>query len=234
MWVNAHVYCLTLKIIWNLDINEKTFLLALAAALINQSCLHNIITGDIVSNLQLQKEMALYQENKVRSVVIKSFETMAASEGFFCEKKISKGLQESWTIPRSDISGSSLFTSTFLTKKVRYSAQQTVLPFPFPLILILMMSPAESGYTFFCKKSSDDDFCQRDRWRAYLWIQRSGIPVKMTRIKNRTEQRCDVVPGWWTQQCSHWKGLKTGRKYYYYYDEKNRLTDVVHFHRIYH
>ena len=69
---------------------------------------------DIVSNNQLANDMKAYKEYKIRKVTLKSFEDNGAeSEGFFCEKKISKNYKKSELFTRADIAPASLFTSTF-------------------------------------------------------------------------------------------------------------------------
>jgi hypothetical protein len=72
---------------------------------------------DILSNNQLLADMALYKQNKVKLINIKSFEDDGKpSEGFFCQKKFSRDYSKAELFTRSDISGPSLLTSTFNNK----------------------------------------------------------------------------------------------------------------------
>ena len=60
--------------------------------------------------------MALYRENKVRKIILKSFEDDGSeSEGFFCEKKLSKDYRKAEFFTRANISAPSLFRSFFDT-----------------------------------------------------------------------------------------------------------------------
>src|SRR5436190_20436799 len=72
---------------------------------------------DILSNKQLIAEMAQLKEQKVRSVSLKSFEDDGSpSEGFFCERKITKDYSTVETVTKSNVTGASLFTSSFNEK----------------------------------------------------------------------------------------------------------------------
>ncbi|MBS1734244.1 MAG: hypothetical protein JST02_13195 [Bacteroidetes bacterium] len=207
---------------------KKTFLLALTAAFICQSLSAQYYYRDIVSNLQLQKEMALFRENKVRSVVIRSFEDDGSeSEGFFCEKKISKDYRKAELFTRSDISGSSLFTSTFDKEgKILGTTDSSTIS-----LSVNTYTYDEAGRIrsiLSSVKSSDDDFANEILEEHIYEYNSSGIPVKMTRIKNRTDSAVMLFQVDEHNNVAIEKDSKTGRKYYYYYDEKNRLTDVVH------
>ena len=51
---------------------------------------------DIISNKQITADLNAYKENKIRKISVKSFEDNGIeSEGFFCEKKISKNYKKS-------------------------------------------------------------------------------------------------------------------------------------------
>lgn len=207
---------------------KKTFLVTFAAIFISQSLLAQYYYRDVMSNIQLQKEMSLYRENKVRSVIIKSFEDDGSeSEGFFCEKKISKDYRKAELFTRSDISGSSLFTSTFdKTGKILSTTDSSAIS-----LSINTYTYDESGRIrsiLSSVKSSDDDFTNEILEEHIYEYNSAGIPVKMTRVKNTTDSTVILF-----QQDEHnnvaiEKDSKTGRKYYYYYDEKGRLTDIVH------
>jgi len=69
---------------------------------------------DILSNRQLIKDMAVYKENKVRVINIKSVEGDGLeSEGFFAQKKFTKDYKKTDLFSRSAISAASMQTSYF-------------------------------------------------------------------------------------------------------------------------
>ncbi|MEO6355288.1 MAG: hypothetical protein ABIU77_09395, partial [Ferruginibacter sp.] len=69
---------------------------------------------DLVSNQQAQVEKAVLQEQKIRTIVVHSFEgDKTPSEGFFCEKQISKNFRKMETYTRSYTTGKSLLTTNY-------------------------------------------------------------------------------------------------------------------------
>jgi len=68
---------------------------------------------DLISNGQVVADMKAYKENKIKKIVLKSFEDNGSeSNGFFCEKKLNKDYTKAELYTRADISAASLFTST--------------------------------------------------------------------------------------------------------------------------
>ena len=69
---------------------------------------------DLVSNAQVVADMKAYKADKIKKIVLKSFEDNGAeSEGFFCKKELNKDFTKSELYTRAAISAPSLFTSTF-------------------------------------------------------------------------------------------------------------------------
>jgi hypothetical protein len=182
---------------------------------------------DILSNRQLVAEMAQLKDQKIRTVSLKSFEDDGSpSEGFFCEKKISKNYNSAETLSRSDITGISSFTATFNSKG--------------QLIQTVDSSKIASGTSIFtytedgqiksivsAVRSSDDDF-QNEITEAHFYeYNDKGIPVKMIKVKNMNDSTVFVFSTDENNNIGIEKNTKTGDTYYYYYDSKKRITDVV-------
>ena len=69
---------------------------------------------DILSNKQALKEKNLLQDLKIKKVIVHSFEgNRSESEGFFCEKKITKDYRQIETYTKSYITGRSILTSSY-------------------------------------------------------------------------------------------------------------------------
>ena len=69
---------------------------------------------DIWNNQQLNKEFNILKNEKIRNVVVKSFESDGQpSEGFFCEKRIDKNYGRIQMMSRSNVTGPSLIISYF-------------------------------------------------------------------------------------------------------------------------
>ena len=183
---------------------------------------------DIISNNQLLKEMAVYKENKVRSVIIKSFEDDGSeSDGFFCEKNLSKDYKKVELFTRSNVSGASLFTSWFNNKGQLMRTNDSS-----------VISVTVNNYSYDDQnriksivssvRSSDDDFVNEILEEHIYQYNENNLPEKMTRVKNKYDSTTILFLPDEKNNISIEKDTKSGSKYYYYYDEKNRITDIVH------
>lgn len=183
---------------------------------------------DIISNRQLLAEMAQYRENKVRLIKIRSFEDDGTeSDGFFCEKKISRDYRKTELFTRSNISGISLLTSMFNEKGQLVSTSDSS-----------ELAVSVNRYTYDSDgrivsilsviRSSDDDFTSEIKEEHIYYYGNGNIPEKMIRVKNLTDSTSILFGVDEQNNVSIEKDSRNGSKYYYYYDNKNRLTDIVH------
>ncbi len=184
---------------------------------------------DIWNTLQLNKEFSILKNESVRNVAIKSFEDDGSpSEGFFCEKKIDKNYNHTQTISRSNVTAQSELISFYDDRGM----------------LLKNIDSTENAYNrteyeydkgkirlvkFFTR--ADDDSGGITETREYFY-NTNGKPEKMVRRKNNaevstinftTDEKGNTI-----EEQELIKGA-TGKKYLYYYDDKNHLTDVVHF-----
>ena len=183
---------------------------------------------DIISNIQVLQDLENYRENKVHNVKIESFENDGtASEGFYCEKKISKDFRRTEVYTKSAITAPSIFTSFFnekgrLVKTIDSST----------------LASSTNQYLYDDKdrifkvlsiiRSSDDDFVNEIAEEHRYEYNEGSLPSKMTVQKNKKELTQVLFMKDEKGNISIEKNTTTGEKYYYYYDSKNRMTDVVH------
>ena len=201
-------------------------ILAAAVLLISTMGVHaQYYFKDIVSNTQLVADMKAYKENKVKKITLKSFEDNGSeSEGFFCEKKLNRDYTKTELFTRADIAAASLFTSTFdkggnlLTTydssllsvteiKYRYNDQQKI-------------------SSIFSLVRSKDDF-DNSISEEHIYTYENNKPVKMARVKNGRDTTDILFSLDDNGNVAIEKDTKNGTKFYYYYDAKNRLTDIV-------
>ncbi len=183
---------------------------------------------DIVSNKQLLSEMANLKGQKIKTVNVTSFEDDGKpSDGFFCQKNINRNYTQVEMLTKSNVTGASVFTSTF-TKEG---------------LLIQTVDSSDiavntSNYIYDDKgriksiqshvHSSDDDFTNEITEEHNYEYDANSLLLKMVRIKNRTDISTVLFSPDENKNVSIEKDTKSGTTYYYYYDSKNRLTDVVH------
>ncbi|HEY8688911.1 MAG TPA: hypothetical protein VIM07_06715 [Chitinophagaceae bacterium] len=185
---------------------------------------------DIWTIQQLTKDFSILKNENIRTVFVKSFEDDGEpSQDFFCERKIDRDFTKSETVTRSIITQQSLLVSYYnergwLIKTV--DSTQTSL------------SRVEYAYdnkghtvmvTNFTKANDENGGITETHQYTY---NAAGKPEKMIRKKNNADvstvnftidDKGNII-----DEEEIIRGVK-GRKYLYYYDDKNRLTDVVHY-----
>ena len=77
-------------------------------------------------------------------------------------------------------------------------------------------------------KSNDDDFTNEIREEHIYEYNSAGYPLSMTRVKDRRDSTKILFSLDEKNNVSLEKDTKTARKFYYYYDDKNRVTDITH------
>lgn len=181
---------------------------------------------DLISNGQVVADMKAYKENKIKKIVLKSFEDNGSeSNGFFCEKKLNKDYTKAELYTRADISAASLFTSTFdkdgkllnTYDSSLLSATQIIYSYNSDNLISRINSTV---------RSSDEDFGNEIK-EDHFYKYENGKPSKITRVKNGRDTTDILLALDDKGNVAIEKDTKNGTKFFYYYDAKNRLTDIV-------
>lgn len=181
---------------------------------------------DIISNKQLMADMAAYKENKVSKIIIKSFEENGEeSQGFFCEKKFSKSYKKSELFTRANGSSPSLFLSEFSVygKLISTNDSSTI------STTKIQYNYNEQGQVSSIVSviySGDDDFANAIT-EEHIYTYENNKVSKMIKIKNRKDSITILFSLDEKGNIAVEKDTKNATKYFYYYDSKNRLTDIV-------
>ncbi len=207
--------------------NKKVFLIGLGI-LMGLNSQSQYYYKDIVSNIHLLAEMANLKEQKIKLVTLTSFEGDGMpSDGFIIKRNINKNYRLVEAFTRSNLTGPSLFTSTF-TKDG---------------LLIQTIDSSDlavntSNYFYNDKNkiksiqshihSSDDNFTNEITEAHYYQYNAEDLLQKMLIIKNNRDSCSILFSLDENKNISIEKDTKTGKSFYYYYDSKRRLTDVVH------
>lgn len=185
---------------------------------------------DIWNNQQLTEEFSILKNENLKTVKINSFEDDGEpSEGFYCEKKINKNYSQSEMISKSYITGQSLLVSDYnrdgRVVKTRDETPNTT--------SITTYEYDEKGnpalVRIVTKGDGENDSITETHEYSYdgegrlvkMGRKKNDVPVSTIRFVNDENGKVieENVEGTST----------TDKKYFYYYDDKNRLTDVVHF-----
>jgi hypothetical protein len=182
---------------------------------------------DLVSNQQLLNDMLAYKEQKIKTINIISLENNGTpSQGFFCQKKFNRDYSKSELFTRTDITSASLLTSTFnkkgLLERTHDSSDIAVTTTTFHYDNQDKILSIRSSI-----RSQDDDFLTEITEEHLYTYAPSGNPEKMLRIKNNSDTSIILFAVDENNQVAIEKDTKSGTKFYYYYDAKNRLTDIV-------
>jgi hypothetical protein len=206
---------------------KKNVALLLMIHMVSLSATAQYYYKDIISNRQLLADMAAYKQHKVKLINIKSIEEDGMeSEGFFCQKKFSKEYTKATLFTRSDISGASLLTSTFndkgLLTKTYDSSQISVTTNLYSYDFMDRIHSIVSSI-----RSRDDDFTNEIS-EEHIWqYNETGQAEKMVRVKNLKDTTVILFALDENDNVGIEKDTRSGTKYYYYYDAKRRITDIV-------
>lgn len=183
---------------------------------------------DIINNREVVAEMARLKEQKMRTVNVISLESNGMeSEGFFCQKKINKGFTEMEVFTSTSTSYPNLFTSIFSKEGM---LKQT--------IDSSEVSATNTTYTYdnsghILRISSVTNFADNEELDVvsedHIYEYNSkGTATKLTVIKNNKDTTNILFQPDDNNQVAIEKNSRTAEIYYYYYDSKGRLTDIVH------
>ena len=185
---------------------------------------------DIVSNKQALAERPVLKEQKIRNILVHSFEgNHDPSPGFFCEKKISKDYRRVETYTKSNITGKALLTTYYNSSdQLLQSTDSSELSVS--TSLYQYDDKGNIASIISTSHSSDDDFATRLVEEHRYQYDAVGKPVKMLRTRNNKDTATIFFTideqGNVTDEVDK---SKNGKQYYYYYNDKNRLTDIVKF-----
>ncbi|MGN6437957.1 MAG: hypothetical protein ACTHMM_15565 [Agriterribacter sp.] len=209
---------------------------------IKKLCLLNIgvlllLTGnaqfyytDIVLTARNSEQQKLYKESQVKNVHLVSYEADGErSEDFTCEVTTNAAYNKTVTNTRSAASGASILTAFYQPDgKLSSSTDSTA-----ENINRYSYSYNSNGLLAVATSISQNATGKDKQLETHVWeYNNNGKPVKMLWIKNgrdtavvqfKLDEKLNVV-----EEETFSKGISK-EKVYYYYDEQNRLTDIVRY-----
>lgn len=182
---------------------------------------------DIINTEQLSATLKSYKDHKVRNIDIKSFENDGTeSEGFICRKKISKDYKTVTLFTKYSLSEPSLFISEFSAEgKLLFTNDSSDISVTSIRYQYDEKNRIQSIVSNI--RSQDDDFVNQITEEHLYQYGETDNPVKMLKIKNHSDTTVILFANDEQGNVGIEKDTRSGTKYYYYYDSKKRLTDVV-------
>ena len=184
--------------------------------------------NDIVNNRQVLAELAMLKEKKIKGVKIISMEaTGEETEGFTCQKKINRDYTEveiytatNETYPNTF---TSYFTKTGLLQRTIDSSEAGATTIDYTYDASNRLVTINSSKHF----ATDDDAGVVLERHLYSY-NAAGILQQMILIKNNKDTTFYFFQADEAGNVAIEKNSKTAEIYYYYYNAKNQLTDIVH------
>ena len=183
---------------------------------------------DIISTTQAAEELETYQMSGVHNIKINSIESNGEqSEGFYCEKKISKDYKKVTLYTRLNGSSKSILVSYYNNKKQLLRTYDSA---------EIVVSSNEYEYDNkgrltsikYTSHSNDEDFVNQITEEHVYFYKEENVPQSMYRIKNSTDTTMVLFSLDEHNNISIEKETKNASKYYYYYNTSHKLTDIVH------
>lgn len=183
---------------------------------------------DILNNRQAMADLANLKEKKVKGVKVISLEADGTeTEGFTCQKKISRDYSEIEIYTATNESYPNTFTSYYnaagvLQRTVDSSeAGATTIDYLYDAAGRVVSVNSVKNF------ATDDDAGTVSEQHIYSY-NAAGVPVQMMQVRNRRDTTLFVFEADESGNVIIEKNEKTAEVYYYYYDERNRITDIVH------
>ncbi len=205
----------------------KPILFTIAIAVTASQAQAQYYYKDILSNKELQAETQRLKEQKIHTVNITSLESDGReSEGFFCQKKFNKNYSESELKTSTSTSYNNYFTSRFtkegLLKQTIDSSEVASTTANYIYDDKQQLIKIESS-TNFAAEDNDDNNSEQ-----HIYEYENGLPTKLWVIINDKDTSLYLFKTDENNNIGIEKNAKTGDIFYYYYDTKKQLTDVVH------
>jgi len=208
----------------------KFFSLSLLLVFLDSAAFSQYYYKDIVSVRQSHSDWQSYKDQKIKSIIVHSFEAdEQPSKGFFCEKKISKNYKEIDTYTRTVLSGKSLLSTYFdkngylIKSEDSSESNVSISTYQYDANNNLLSISTDS-------RSSDDDYVTSlNETHQYIYNDKGELQ-KMLRIRNQKDSSETVFEVDEKGNVIDEKEIAVdGSHFYYYYDDRNRLTDVVRY-----
>lgn len=187
---------------------------------------------DIMVNDEINTLNERIHKAKVVNVKVKSYEfDNTEVEDFLCEQEVESNGKHIITVTGSPFIGENHLHSFF-------SGQHKILRSVDSNPTIIIQNFYEYNQNKLSKITINSFEVENKAGRTtevHQWFyDQKNVPVKMLLIKNNTDTTLvsfvkDTVKNLVTDEIITYKGIEKER-YYYYYDDKNRLTDVVRYH----
>lgn len=185
--------------------------------------------SDIIGTNETATTIKLYKQNKVSQVVLNSYDGDGTkSDAFYVEQNFSPTTNTLKTVTRSGITSESVLT-TFFNEKGQVSK---TIDSSEAVVNTSIYTYNTEGQLINVQQSSIDSANKFSQFEEHQWQYENGKASKLIRIKNKKDTsivqfKLDNA-GNVAEEQSFING-NASEPVYYYYDDQNRLTDIVRY-----
>ena len=184
--------------------------------------------NDIVNNKQVLAELVMLKEKKIKGVKVTSLEaTGEETGGFTCQKKINRDFTEVEIYTETNESYPNTFISNFTKSGLLHrtvdssEAGATTIDYTYDASGRLISINSLKRF------ATDDDAGIVLEKHLYNY-NTAGILQEMILVKNNRDTTVYIFEADEGGNIIIEKNSRTAEVYYYYYDGRNQLTDIVH------
>jgi hypothetical protein len=208
----------------------KPFLFTIAL-IVSSHSFSQYYYNDIVANQQSNKQYQLLKDNKVKRIKVNSYDgNNQPSEGFSLEQEFTPDYKKLTTLSTTGSGAVSVLTTYYESDKVKSIHEnargvETQTDYTYD----------EKGRIRIIKSATTDTSVQSTSTETHIWSYNdNNQPQLMLNIKNnRDTTHFDMIPDEYGNIGEErWKRKGTPfETYYYYYNAKSQLTDIVRFNK---
>lgn len=212
---------------------KKILSLLFLFALTN-SCFAQFYYSDISSIQNTNKNYSLYRNNKVKTITVRNVLTQDENDNAFSVKEVfKKNWQEKVTTTKMPNGSERIFTTTYENEKIVRKDDDGL-----NVNSLIRYTYSGNNLTAIHTSCVDTSVEFGDGFfeKHLFFYDAQGLPNKMLKIKNGNDTTTIIFLKDETNNIGEERWYKQGElieTYYYYYNEKNLLTDVVKFNEKY-
>jgi len=184
---------------------------------------------DIIGTNETAATMKLYQQHKVNRVHLNSYDADGTkSDAFYVEQTFIPASNILKTITRSGVTVESVLTTILNTNgQVAKTIDSST-----ALVSTSIYTYGNEGLLTSVQQSSIDSSKAFSQFEEHLWQYENGKVSRMLRIKNKKDTLTVTFKFDEAGNVSEEQSIRNGiasDPVYYYYDDQNRLTDIVRY-----
>ena len=189
---------------------------------------------DIVSKNYTMQEIDAFKAKKIKNILIHSFEADGKdSKGFYCEKKLLNNYTQIETYTKSSGGNKSLLIAYYNALGYLIKTTDSSETFASTSLYEYDGEKRVNRITTTAHSADEDFNTTLNEVHSYVY-DKSSTPIKMYKSKGEKDTiEIEFVKDANGNITDEIEKAVNGKHYYYYYNQTNRLTDIVKYHVVF-